>query len=235
VRLAPLLMLLALAMTGAAPAPAQSDDLVLNFCRSIGGTGKISCDTGPILRIPRKYLRHDQRSRDVLPSDRLGTQLALRFPGFIAWADAPPWERWLGSAHVIHIELDGLTSQTVRDLHAVDFLGDPKAVPAAPEFGLRHYQRTGWGVSDIYLPEGDNPALRIQCPVPTAGRETLCVVQTFTGYGLKLRYSYPRVLLPHWADIQSRVLSLFQSSQNSRSRSRGCAMPHLENDEEVVS
>jgi hypothetical protein len=34
---------------------------------------------------------------------------------------------------------------------------------------------------------------------------------TFTGYSLKLRYSYPRVLLPYWADIQSHVLSPFHS------------------------
>jgi hypothetical protein len=191
--------------------PAQWDDLVLNFCQSGAGTGNIACTSGPVLRIPRKYLRYDQKSRDVLPAERAGTQLALRFPGFTAWRDAPLWERWFDSSPLIHIELEGLTTQTVGHLHAIDFLGDPEAVPAKPEFGLRHYQRAGWGVNDIYVPEGTTPSLRIQCPAPASGRQTLCVVQTFTNFRLKLRYSYPRVLLPYWEVIQRRVLSLVHS------------------------
>jgi hypothetical protein len=192
---------------------AQADDLVLHFCPPARGAAAASCAGARILRIPRQYLQYDnERNRNVQAGEWLGFELAVQFPDFRPWRDLPLWQRWLGSRKPILIQVGQTTTQTVRDLHASDFLGDPKPVLAAPAFGLVHYQRETWGTYDIYVPPGGDPGLHIKCPADVADDVALCTVRTFTDWGLFLSYRYPRSLLPHWAAIQGRVLRLMQSA-----------------------
>jgi hypothetical protein len=193
------------------------DPLVLSFCRLRPPVFVEPCEPERVLRIPQKYVvPANARSRDVQPGDSVSIDLAVQFPGFRPWRDLPVWRRWFGSGQPVRIGLGRTTTQTVRDIHRIDFLGEPKPVPAPPAFGLVHYQHHTWGTWDIYVPPGEDPALHIRCAADVADDVPACTVRTFTDWGLTLSYHYPRPYLPHWAEIQSQVLGLIRSFQAAR-------------------
>lgn len=203
------------------PVPASLSDpdhLVLAFCER-NASAHASCGIRTILRIPRIYLDADESSRVLDASDRINVQLSVQYPSFRPWRELSSWQRWFAPADRITLQLRGLTSQTVRDIHAGDFLGDPKATLSTSVHGLLHYQRHTWGLNDIYVPPGDRPNVHITCPsgMPEGrGDRSLCTVHTFTDWGLKVVYTHPRKLLPAWPATQQQVNSLIRSFQSDR-------------------
>lgn len=194
-----------------------SEDVVLTFCHHrTGDRPADDCRNSTQLWIPGEYFQYEQGSRRVWPIERVDIGLIVQYPSFRPWSELPFWRRWRDARGAIRIELRGLTAQSVSDIHAGDFLGDPKPEPMPPSYGLLHYQRHTWGVNDIYVAPGKSPEIRIQCAQSTGDRQALCTAQTLTDWGLLINYRFPREYLPHWADIQARVLSLIHSFETKR-------------------
>ena len=171
-----------------------------------------SCVQTKTLKIPAAYYGVWSSGPGSSPPSWFTLEAA--YPSMKPWATVPWLEQ--SKTHKIDIQLEGVTSQTVRESFSNYFLGTPKPTHVVePLFGLDRFDLPDDWYTMFLLPLEAEPRLHIGCggPVWTTGQTPVgfCVTKTRTNWQLKLIYFSPKYLLPQWQDMHNKVITLVDS------------------------
>lgn len=193
------------AKPGVVPKP-----VTLSYCYKFDQREKppFPCTGTKVLRIPAGYYGQF-RNRDINPAD--DQYLIVAFPSMKPWADLSGREQM--HEERLKIVIRGVTTQTVKDVFAINRLGLPASAPERILPGLERYDR-GEGQGMDLIEEGKFPRVTFYCPhrpeEPRADRY-LCNGITYTSWYLKLDYFQPQHLLLQWKEVRQKIIALIDS------------------------
>ncbi|MEY3125289.1 MAG: hypothetical protein RLZZ573_1809 [Pseudomonadota bacterium] len=190
------------------------DPVQVTYCLArTHGPGERQCIEHKTLRIPASYYFAAAAGQNPHPTEANPQQkIEVAYPSMQPWSTVPWIERW--NTHKIEITLLRVVGSVAKSRLETAFLGTPKPVRLESLYGVDQYMEDGWGKNQLLVRSNADPQIFIRCAysgLPAHETRFGCRSDTNTTWKLHMSYSHKRVLLPHWEDVQTRVLHLTES------------------------
>lgn len=192
----------------------EREPVQVTYCLTrtyVGGEGQ--CIEYKTLRIPASYYVAAAGGQNPHPTEGNPEQkIEVAYPSMQPWSTVHWIERW--NTHKIEITLRRVVEPVAKRSLEIYSLGTPKPIHLEPLYGLDQYMKDTWGKSQFLVRTNVDPQIFIRCAysgLPADETQFGCTTDTHTTWKLDVSYRHKRVLLPHWNDVQTRVIRLVES------------------------